>query len=52
VFQAVAEAVNESILNSMLWSPETTGLNGETYPSLRDFLDTGVLNTVPQWARR
>jgi D-aminopeptidase len=52
VFQAVAEAVNEAILNSMLWSPETTGLNGENYPSLRDFLDTGVLNSVPQWARR
>jgi L-aminopeptidase/D-esterase-like protein len=39
VFQAVAEAVNEAILSSMICSPETVGLNGQRFPSLRDFLD-------------
>jgi D-aminopeptidase len=39
VFQAVAEAVNEAILSSMICSSETVGLNGQRFPSLRDFLD-------------
>ena len=37
-FRAVAEAVNEAILNSMVCSPETVGLKGQIYPSLADFL--------------
>ncbi len=39
-FQAVAEAVNEAILNSMVCSPETVGLHGEIYPSLAEFLSS------------
>ncbi len=38
-FRAVAEAVNEAILNSLVCAPETAGLRGERYPSLADFLN-------------
>ncbi len=38
VFQAVAECTEEAILNSMLMSTTTTGLDGRTVYSLADFL--------------
>lgn len=38
VFRLAAEAVEEAILNSLVYAEAMKGLNGETYHSLREFL--------------
>ena len=40
-FQAAAEAAHEAILNSMVCAGRTTGIQGEVYYSLGEFLDSG-----------